>query len=49
MSLNTEPSFYRDTSPLGAFFSWTRDRFMFSAHAKDGDEALDRFVKEFPW
>ena len=48
-SLNTEPSFFKSNTPLGAFMSWTRGGYYFSVHAKGGQKDLDRFMKAFPY
>ena len=49
LSLKTEPSFFKTSTSLGAFISWTRGSFYFSAHAKGGEEVLDRFMEAFPY
>ncbi len=48
-SLQTEPSFFKCNTPHGAFMSWTRGSFYFSAHAKDGEEDLNLFLEAFPY
>jgi hypothetical protein len=48
LSLNTEPSFFMTDTPRGAFMSWTRGRYYFSAHAS-GETDLNRFVGAFPY
>jgi len=49
LSLKAEPSFFKSNTPLGAFMSWTRGRYYFSAHARSGEEDLDRFMEAFPY
>ena len=49
-SEGTEPSFLTFVGPrAGAFVAWTRGEFYFSAHAKDGEAALDAFMNRFPY
>ena len=48
-SANTEPSFLHTRTPLGAFFAWTRGHYYFSAHARSGQQDLDRFLEAFPY
>ena len=48
LSLKTEPSFFKSNTPRGAFMSWTRGGYYFSAHARSGEEDLDRFMEAFP-
>jgi hypothetical protein len=33
----------------GAFITWTRGRYFFSAHAKGGETSLDEFMTAFPY
>ena len=49
LSLKTEPSFFKTLTPRGAFMSWTRGCYYFSAHAPYGEEGLDRFMEAFPY
>ena len=49
LSLMTEPSFFKTLTPRGAFMSWTRGGYYFSAHARSGEEDLDRFMEAFPY
>ena len=49
LSLKTEPGFFKTNTPLGAFMSWTRGNYYFSAHAKNGEEDLDRIMEAFPY
>jgi uncharacterized membrane protein YozB (DUF420 family) len=49
LSLETEPSFFLTDTPRGAFLSWTRGRYYFSAHAKHGEADLNRFIAAFPY
>jgi hypothetical protein len=41
--------FYRTVSQDGAFATWTRGRYFFSAHAKGGEKDLDEFMRAFPY
>jgi hypothetical protein len=41
--------FYRTVSQDGAFATWTRGRYYFSAHAKGGEKDLDEFMTAFPY
>jgi Protein of unknown function (DUF3592) len=49
VSLKTEPSFFKTNTRRGAFMSWSRGRYYFSAHARRGDNDLDRFLTAFPY
>ena len=49
LSLKTEPSFFKTRTPRGAFMSWTRGGYYFSAYARSGEEDLDRFMEAFPY
>jgi Protein of unknown function (DUF3592) len=49
ISLKTEPSFFKTNTRRGAFMSWSRGRYYFSAHARSGDNDLDRFLTAFPY
>ena len=49
VSLKTEPTCFKTNTRLGAFMSWTRGGYYFSAHAKGGEEDLDRFMQAFPY
>jgi len=49
VSLKTEPSFFKTNTRRGAFMSWTRGRYYFSAHARGGEKDLDRFLTAFPY
>ena len=49
VSLKTEPSFFKTNTRHGAFMSWTRGRYYFSAHARGGQMDLDRFLTAFPY
>jgi hypothetical protein len=49
ISLETEPSFFKTSTQLGAFMAWTRGGYYFSAHAQNGEPVLNRFVDEFPY
>ena len=44
-----EPSFLRCISARGAWFTWTRGRYLFSAFAPGGESELDAFIEEFPY
>jgi hypothetical protein len=48
-SLGTDPSFYKTSTSRGAFISWTRGRYYFSAHARGGEDDLERFMTAFPY
>jgi hypothetical protein len=50
-SSGTEPSCFKATDSRygGAFMAWTRGSYYFSAHAKTGEEDLNRFVEVFPY
>jgi hypothetical protein len=41
--------FYRTVGPDGAFATWTRGRYYFSADAKGGEKDLDEFMRAFPF
>lgn len=48
--IGTDPSFLLESSPgSGAFMAWTRGCYYFSAHARGGQQDLERFVKAFPY
>jgi hypothetical protein len=49
VSLKTEPSFFKTITRRGALMSWTRGGYYFSAHARDGEKDLDRFLTAFPY
>ena len=49
VSLKTEPSFFKTNMQRGAFMSWTRGRYYFSAHARGGEKDLDYFLTAFPY
>ena len=49
VSLKTEPSFFKTNTQRGAFMSWTRGRYYFSAHARGGEKDLDCFLTAFPY
>jgi len=49
LSLKTEPSFFKVNRPTDAFMAWTRGGYYFSAHARSGDDDLDRFMEAFPY
>jgi len=44
-----EPSYLKVIDSGGAFFAWTRGNYYFSAHAKNGEAALDAFLQAFPY
>jgi hypothetical protein len=44
-----EPSYLKVIDNNGAFFAWTRGSYFFSAHAKNGEVALDDFMRSFPY
>ena len=46
---NHEPSYLKVIDSDGAFFAWTRGNYYFSAHAKNGEAALDAFMQRFPY
>lgn len=48
-SMNTEPSYYRASTPQGEFFAWTRGRYYFSAHVRGSRDLLDQFMEAFPY
>lgn len=50
-SLSTEPSFCRITAEHNAFFAWNRGTYFFtaSAHGFNCEQALDAFMKAFPY
>jgi hypothetical protein len=39
----------RTVNRLGAFMAWTRGRYYYSAHARGGEEELDRFMEAFSY
>ena len=47
--IGKEPSYFKVTDANGAFFAWTRGGYYFSAHAKNGQAALDAFMQAFPY
>ena len=42
-------SFLKTANRLGAFMAWTRGRYYFSAHAKEGEKELDELMRLFPY
>jgi len=46
VSLKTEPSFFKINTERGAFMSWTRGSYYFSAHARGGEKDLDRLCRK---
>jgi hypothetical protein len=49
LSLDAEPSYFHAVTSRGAFFAWTRGAYFLSAHARGGQEDLDRFMQAFPY
>jgi len=49
VSLKTESGFFKSVTPRGAFMAWTRGGYYFSAHARYGEDDLDRFMEAFPF
>ena len=49
VSVNTEPAFFKSVTPRGTFMAWTRGGYYFSAHARSGEDDLDRFMEAFPF
>ncbi|MCH5378254.1 MAG: hypothetical protein JJ992_30220 [Planctomycetes bacterium] len=49
VSIGGDPSFFQAEVRQGAFVSWTRGRYYFSAHARGGRADLDAFMANFPY